>query len=359
LLLNTPCTCPTNPDECERHRLIDHPDYAGGLIERKIKDKYAIAKYLAADYTNLAVLRQRKSIFNVPPKGKYIILSDIHQGAFAWSHDQYDFFWKNKELYHHLLADYYYPKGFTLIEAGDIEEFWLKRWKKSFDEHWKYQLETFTDLYEIRRKFYKDNRYFRLRGNHDNIWRFEDRVQKYLWQDAQLDQLKVYEFITIGEHLLLFHGHQMDPLNRDVDCRKGTFWTNVGSVLEFFTDTKLFGIKRPPSGWVEHPQANLIYNRKIEYDIYNKMRLNLTHAKLAQLLNIVLIAGHTHSPKCMPEGDLTFNQGCGVFEGIQYGIELNFEEDLIRLVDWNDDNGMPDEPQVLCKKFLSDLRERL
>jgi hypothetical protein len=324
-----------------------------------MKDDFAIARYLAAEYTNFEVLKSRKSVYEAPTTGKYIILSDIHQGAFAWSYDEHDFFWQNKGLYYHLLNNYYFPRGYTLIEAGDIEEFWLKRWRKSFADHWAYQLDVFADLYDIRRKFHKANRYIRLRGNHDNYWLSESHVQKYLCEDAQLDKLKVYEFVTMGDHLLLMHGHQIDPRNRDVDCKKGIFWTKVGGIIELFTDTKLFGIKKPHNGWVEHPQANLIHSREIEYDIYSKMKLNISHAELAHLLNTFIFMGHSHAPKCMPEGDLTFNQGCGVFEGIQYGIELNFDDDLLRLVDWNDDNGMPEEPKVLCQKTLSKLREKL
>ncbi len=359
LLLDTPCTCPANPEECDRHWLIDHPDYNGGVLEKKMKDVYAIAKYLAADYTNFEVLKHRKSVLEAPPSGKYIILSDIHQGAFAWSFDQHDFFWQNKELYQHLLADYYYPQGYTLIEAGDIEEFWVKRWKKSFYDHWSYQVREFADLYAIRRKFHQAGRYIRLRGNHDNLWHFEERVKAYLWREARLDQLVVHEFVTIGEDFLLMHGHQVDRRNRDVDCKKGAFWTKLGTVLEFFTDAKLFGKKRPSDGWTVHPESNTIFSHKIGDDIYNQGRLNYSYGKLAQLLNVILINGHNHAPKCMPGGDHIFNSGCGVFEGIQYGVELNFDDEVIRVVDWSDENGMPEAPTMLCEKNLSEIRAKL
>ncbi|MFX1293267.1 MAG: hypothetical protein ACFFD2_00215 [Promethearchaeota archaeon] len=359
LLLDTPCTCPSNPDKCDRHWIIDHPDYEGGKIEKKMKKPIPIAKFLAAKYYNLEVLKYRESVCNLQPSGKFIIFSDLHQGAFAWSWDRKDFFWKNKEMYYHILKNYYYPKNYTLIEVGDIEEFWLKRWKRSFDDHWAFQRENYANLYDIRRKYMENNRYIRLRGNHDNLWAHEDLLKKYLWTDVQLDQLMVYEFAVIGNDFLIMHGHQVDSRNRDINCKKGRFWTKLGGILEFFTDTKFYGRKKPKKGWKTHPQAELIYKRKIANDIYNKTKLNISFAELANLLNIYIIIGHNHAPKCLPEGDLTFNSGCGVFEGILYGIEVNYDNDAIRVLDWNNDEGMPDEPKILCEKNISKLREKL
>ena len=291
----------------------------------------------------------------VLPEGKYIILSDIHQGAFAWSYDMHDYFWKNRELYAHLL-NYYFEKNYTLIENGDIEEFWLKRFFRSFDEHWAFQQENFSEIYEIRRKYNAQNRFIKLRGNHDNIWAKPDRVKKYLIDGLHFPQLNIYEFAVIGDLFLIMHGHQVDPRNRDCNSKKGLRWTKVGGIAEFFTDTSLFGKKKPEDGWKEHPQAKHVHSRTIESDIYNKERLNISYAKLAELLNIFIISGHNHAPKCLPEGDHTFNSGCGVFEGIVYGIEIDFEADVIRVVDWNDDNGMPNEPKILCEKSISELK---
>lgn len=357
ILLSTPCTCDSDPNQCDRHWIIDHPDFKESKIEEKMKTPITIAKYLAAKYCNLNVMKKRENL-RALPEGKYLILSDIHQGAFAWSWDKEDFFWKNKELYAHVLNSYY-QKGFTLIELGDIEEFWIKRFMKSYDEHWAFQRENFTELYDIRRKFHSENRYVKLRGNHDNIWARQDYVNKYLRGDAQLDQIQVYEFATIGDLFLLLHGHQVDRRNRDCDSTRGLIWTRVGEVIEFFTDTILFGKKKPDKGWKEHPQAKLVHERTIANDIYNKEKLNRSFAKLSELMNVYLINGHNHAPKCLPEGDKEFNSGCSVFEGIVYGISIDYDNDFIRLVDWNDDHGMPNEPLILCEQSLSELKYKL
>ncbi len=362
LLLSVPCTCETDPNQCDRHWIIDHPDYQteagyhGYKIERKMKDRTAIAKYLAADYCNLNVMKKRKNLIDLP-KGKYIIFSDIHQGAFAWSWDEHEYFWKNKELYAQAL-NYYYDKGFSYLEGGDIEEFWIKRLAKSFNDHWAYQQENFAELYDIRRKFHSEKRFFKLRGNHDNILADNDHVMKYLQQDAQLDDIHVYEFAVIGDTFLVFHGHQVDPRNRDFDSGRGYVWTKMGTIIEFFTDTDLFGIQKPKEGWEHHPQSRLLHKRNIENDFYNKEKLNYIYADIARLLKAYVINGHNHSPKCLPEGDPEFNSGCSVFEGIVYGIEINFDEDIIRNVDWNTDSGMPSEPTILCEESISELTKR-
>jgi len=364
MLLSVPCTCGTNPEQCDRHWIIDHPDYKedrinypGYKIERKMKHPTAIAKYLTADYCNVNVLKKRKNVCDLP-KGKYIILSDIHQGSFSWDWDEHDFFWKNKELYAHVL-NHYYEKNYTLIEMGDIEEFWLKRVARSFDEQWAFQRENFAELYDIRRKYHSENRYVKMRGNHDNLWLYKDRVKNYLATDVQLDQINIYEFAVIADTFLLFHGHQVDARNRDIDSKKGMIWTKVGAVFEFFIDTALFGRRKPPQGWEHHPQSRVVYERRIEEDIYNKQKLNYIYANLARLLDIYIINGHNHAPKCLPDGDSTFNSGCSVFEGIIYGIEINYDEDAIRVLDWNNDHGMPSAPTILCEKSISELEKNM
>jgi len=350
-LLNLPCQCSSAPQHCDRHWLIDTFRYS---IERKMKTPQAIVNFLQADYESIDHMKHQKSLCVLPP-GKYILTSDLHQGAFAWSWDMHDFFWKNKEIYLTLLK-YYFKQGFTLIELGDIEDFWLKRVLSSFDDQWKFQLENFSKLYEIRRKFHLNHRYIKIRGNHDNIWLRQDKVEQYLRQDAQLQNLKIFEFATIGDQFLLMHGHQADPRNRDIDSGKGVMWTKIGAIIEFFTDTALFGMKKPATGWQNHPQSTLIHSRKIEHDIYNKEKLNEIYATLAKSLKTYLIIGHNHAPKFLPEGDLTFNTGCGVFEGVIYGIEINYDSDSICLVDWNDDHGLPSAPLILEKENLSNLK---
>jgi hypothetical protein len=355
LILSTPCTCDNDSKECDRHWIIDHPIFKSEPIERKMTNPIPIAKYLAAEYTNMNVLKKRKPVHTASP-GKYIIFSDIHQGLYPWSWDKEDYFWQNKALYMHLL-EIYFKQGYTLIENGDIEEFWLKQFLKSMDEHWQYQVENFGDLYDLRRKFHVDNRFIKIRGNHDNLWYNLDYVKKYLWKDVKLE-VPIYEFALIGNEFLIMHGHQNDIRNRDIDSRKGLMWTKIGRFAELFIDTGIYGKKRPKDGWKgAHPRNN-VTQRFIE-DGLSDMGVCESYADLARRLKIYLICGHTHAPKCLPEGDPTFNSGCGVFVGIIYGIEIDYEQDTIRVVDWNDDQGLPSEPLILAEMKISDLKGKL
>jgi hypothetical protein len=110
---------------------------------------------------------------------KYMIFSDLHRDApedvvdpifFDVSH-----FTKNKDVYKNALI-YCRDHGYTVIENGDCEELWYQPRLRDEDPGQRAQsiLTAHDDVYQILRTLYDDdgerNRYFRIRGNHDDYW---------------------------------------------------------------------------------------------------------------------------------------------------------------------------------------------
>jgi hypothetical protein len=126
------------------------------------------------------------------PKGKYLILSDIHRDT---QRDRLPpmrvgsihHFANNKDLFTRVL-DWADTRGFTVLEGGDCEELWFIRdpayhlapdpatgftgFKKQLRE----TLDTHADVYEKLRKLHREGRYFRIFGNHDSYLRDPDML---------------------------------------------------------------------------------------------------------------------------------------------------------------------------------------
>jgi UDP-2,3-diacylglucosamine pyrophosphatase LpxH len=93
-------------------------------------------------------------------RAKIVFFSDLHRGM-----GKTDVFQKNKRLFEKIL-NHYFEQGYTLVYNGDIEEGW--GYQRSnipliLDNHGK--------QIEIEKKFYKENRYYRVYGNHDDYYR--------------------------------------------------------------------------------------------------------------------------------------------------------------------------------------------
>lgn len=91
---------------------------------------------------------------------KIVFFSDLHRGM-----GETDVFRKNKVLFENIL-NHYFEKGYTLVYNGDIEE------------GWGYQrsnipliLDNHKNQIEIEKKFLRENRYYRVYGNHDDFYR--------------------------------------------------------------------------------------------------------------------------------------------------------------------------------------------
>jgi len=190
-------------------------------------------------------------------KDKYVIFSDQHVGM-----REFD---DNKELYLKAL-DYYYQKGFKLIEIGDFEElhrFGMKALKNKYK----------NDVYEKEARFLREGRYYRIFGNHDIDWRTKKRVEKDLGDI--LPNLKIVEGLKFkwnGNFIFMAHGHQGDFIN-DTLGKLGRLlvrWVARPLGLSSFTS----------------PAKNYLKRRKDETEYYNWARRK----------KVIFIAGHTHRP---------------------------------------------------------------
>ena len=134
---------------------------------------------------------------------RFVIFSDQHRGARNGADD----FRRCERAYNAALA-YYYHMGYTLVVLGDAEELWEERPGPV--------IRTYRHTLELEARFHRDGRYLRVWGNHDDDWRFPDKVKTHLapiFGDAPLPVPEGYLFSIrhngerLGE-LLLVHGHQ-------------------------------------------------------------------------------------------------------------------------------------------------------
>lgn len=132
---------------------------------------------------------------------RLIILSDHHRGA----RDGADDFWRCERAYHAALG-YYLETGYTLILLGDVDELWENRPEPV--------VQRYQETIRLEREFLDDGRLLRFWGNHDDLWRHKDQVEKHL--SEHLPDVRIREALRVpleigGEQLgLLFlvHGHQ-------------------------------------------------------------------------------------------------------------------------------------------------------
>ena len=112
-------------------------------------------------------------------KDRFIIFSDEHKG----NRDGADDF---KEAENDYLAalNYYYEQGFHFINLGDCEELW----KYQPDE----VIKKNQSCLEAEKKFFLEDRYCRIFGNHDLEWKYILQRNLYL-RPAFGKKLKVYE----------------------------------------------------------------------------------------------------------------------------------------------------------------------
>lgn len=135
--------------------------------------------------------------------GRFIIFSDQHKGARDYADD-----FGIAENNYIAALDYYYNNGFTFINLGDCEELW----ENTPDV----VMKSNKRVLQSETRFLKQNRYYRVFGNHDLEWKYPFQQMLYL-KPIFGDTLKIYEGIELQtQHnnktysVFLTHGHQGD-----------------------------------------------------------------------------------------------------------------------------------------------------
>mgnify|MGYP001548234782 CR=1 FL=1 len=148
-------------------------------------------------------------------QSKFIIFSDIHRGDNSFADD----FSNNRNIYYHALK-HYYKKGFTYCELGDGDELWENiEFESIFYAH--------QNIFDLMKKFYNEDRLYRLLGNHDMIYSKKRYVEKHLFsyydkvtgQDEPLfpgitfSEGLVLEHEDTNQEIFMLHGHQAEWMN--------------------------------------------------------------------------------------------------------------------------------------------------
>jgi hypothetical protein len=318
---------------------------------------------------------------------RLIIFSDQHRGA----GNRADDFRRSHRAYNAALA-YYFARGHTLVELGDVEELWEERPGAV--------VRTYGHSMSLSARFHQAGRYFKIWGNHDDNWRYAGQVKTHLapifGTTPAGGPLAVHEGVLLEVSLagvelgriLLAHGHQ------------GTLTSDrFGSVSRFFVRWAWRPFQRLTDVSLNTPAKDWVLREKHNVALYKWA---------ARQQGLVLVAGHTHRPVMRsrshaalleatieevertraahvdeelaalhaelewvraqdgaaagPEGrragaipmerSCYFNTGCCSYaDGKITGLELAGQE--IRLVRWPDDAGKPN-PQVLATCTLQE-----
>nr|WP_319488943.1 metallophosphoesterase [uncultured Caproiciproducens sp.] len=268
-------------------------------------------------YTFYRLSEVFKSSLEIPfdNSSKIVIISDCHRGDGSWVDD----FSHNEDLYYCAIK-HYYKNGFTYIDLGDSDELWKNQKYSDISS-------IYNDIFRLLHKFYEENRFYMIYGNHDIVKRYPQFIRKNLqrYYDTQTDKDQpLFENIEVHEGLILknsetqskiflVHGHQGDLLN-DIFWRLGRFFTRyVWRRLEFF------GYKDPTSAAKNYAKKKKVERKIIEWVTINKQPV---------------IAGHTHRPTCPSEDEQPyFNDGSCIHPNCITCIEIVNSE--ITLIKWD------------------------
>lgn len=202
-------------------------------------------------YVSLNKLFRSSPTVRLTDSDKYIIFSDLHMGNGGKSDD----FVRNSDMFIRTLQDYYYPRGYTLILNGDVEE--LQRF--NLDEIRR----RWGDVYATFELFAREDRLYRLIGNHD--W------DLLFTQNHEFDLLHSLNFEYRGNTVFIFHGHQ--TARRYVKYNHA-----LGLLLRYLS--RPFGIR---SSSVAHSSSKRFHTEKRVYQFSSRKK-------------ILSIIGHTHRP---------------------------------------------------------------
>lgn len=342
--------------------------------ETEVDDRYEQKVHAGLERSyNLAKVLKHELRVSIE-QARFVIFSDHHRGV----RDGADDFMRCEKAYSAALG-YYFESGYTLIVLGDAEELWECRPAPVVDSY------RATLLLEA--EFHKQNRYYKMYGNHDDYWEQESGIRKLLSpifgpslrikENLRLLFGQGQEFVS---EIFLVHGHQGDYLSDQSRKISKLFVRYLWRPFQRLTKIKL-----------TTPARN--------YELRDKNSIAMCRWA-EKKKGMVLIAGHTHLPvfeskdhigrieedlnQARAAGDLArvaelraelelmkatereqggrgfsmakpcyFNTGCCSFsDGDVTGIEI--ADGQIKLVRWPDDAGNP-KPKILASATLNDV----
>ncbi|MBN2436961.1 MAG: metallophosphoesterase family protein [Spirochaetes bacterium] len=202
------------------------------------------------------IFKRLDKIFNhsqnieITDKDKYVVFSDLHIG----NKKRNDDFLYNGEEFTRILR-HYYADNYKLVLNGDIEE--LMRFRlSSIRKAW-------PEIFLMFEKFEKNDRLYRIAGNHD-----------YLFRTKLYRKVKAREGLVLscnGKRIFFLHGHQTNCL-----------YAKTYSILKFI----LRYIARPLN----------IRNYTVAFNNRKKFHIEKLLYEYAKIRKIAILIGHTHRP---------------------------------------------------------------
>ncbi len=326
-------------------------------------------------------------VVRLPASGRYFIASDLHRyvrGSFDWPGGQ-----DTKALYLAALG-HYADTGHTLVEAGDVEDFWLvggSTYAAAYDalrtlafargrrgrallaevhaEHLRRVVANNGAIYDlIQDRYHAEGRYVRLIGNHDDAFA-DPEVAAAL--RAVHPGLEVADFVAFdgpdGGVGVLTHGHHTDSWNGPGWSGLGRFGTSVASTIADLpvvgtelgvpapgaTDTFLGGrhesVLTPVNRWFGANRELYSVDEVLLFDAFRRQWGSGTAGGDLDGGPFLLL-GHTHLPLSWPvapgstDGWRNYlNLGSGIHDGLVTGVEWDGTDDparpVVRLVAWH------------------------
>lgn len=284
------------------------------------------------------ISRVFKSAEEIPfdDSSKIILMSDVHRGDGSWA----DNFAGNKNIYNTALT-HYYNENFTYIEIGDGDELWQN--KKLSDI-----VSVHRDVFGLLSRFFKENRFYLIFGNHDMVYKDENFVKenlfKYFDEDEKMyihlcKNIKAHEGLVLnygvtGQKILLMHGHQADILDYDL-------WRFARFLVRYlWTPLESLGLKDPTRAAKNYSKKEAVDKELLKWVAQEK---------------VMLICGHTHRPMFPEVGEIPyFNDGSCVHPRGITGIEIS--DGNISLIKWSV-KAKPDGILFIGKDVLAGPRK--
>lgn len=209
---------------------------------------------------------------------KIVFFSDAHRGMGTT-----DEFKNNKELFARTLS-HFYDRGYTLVLVGDMEEGWGYQ-----RDNIPLILDDHRAEIEIEKKFFLDNRYYRIFGNHDDYYRGRPLVFDATASTRVYSSVVFVEKGTAERPISIFvthgcQGHGLHDAGDDVAA-----W-GVSIKYLWLIETGRKNVRAEPKDAKDMEKA------QAEYEDHEDLVLDWAFRTPENKPCTLLICGHTHRP---------------------------------------------------------------